>query len=274
MRYIDNQTCQPPTVRHLNVLFGRHSKVVALFDVEQRKKFLSDKNSWTLLADYLGQLSHGKCWYCEAKLRRTPYDVDHFRPKKTVTIDRVALGKHEGYYWLAYNWKNFRLSCVHCNRLNKSEIAGKFGKGNEFAIRNEKYRARHPDDKIALEEPKFLDPCVEQDTKLLAHLVNGEVHPASKKDSDPWSFERARYTIETLGFNRPSSPGEAESPVAHKLKQWADIKLLIEAAELISNLTEVQNSLREKFEDKAEYSCYFRAAISTYRTKHWVAAVL
>ncbi len=186
------------------------------------------------------------------------------------------INNHEGYYWLAYDWINFRLSCVHCNRPNKSNSTGVlFGKSNEFAIRDESYRANSPIDDVALEEPKLLDPCVKSDTQLLAHLINGEIHPAKKKDSDPWLFERARYTIDVLGFNKPGEIGEAEGPVEYKRKQLDEVMLLIELADSIpAKRPDVQQRLKERLKTETEYSCFFRSAISAYRTKSWIAAVL
>lgn len=49
-----------------------------------------------------------KCAYCE---RITKADIEHYRPKK-----EVKNIKHDGYYWLCYEWSNLIPSCVTCNR--------------------------------------------------------------------------------------------------------------------------------------------------------------
>jgi len=48
-----------------------------------------------------------KCAFCESNTKSgAHYDTEHFRPKGV-------------YYWLAYEWSNFLLSCQRCNREYK-----------------------------------------------------------------------------------------------------------------------------------------------------------
>ena len=42
-------------------------------------------------------------------------DVEHFRPKSAVLDDPL----HGGYWWLAYDFQNYLLSCSLCNRVRK-----------------------------------------------------------------------------------------------------------------------------------------------------------
>ena len=50
-----------------------------------------------------------KCAYCE---RVCKADIEHYRPKKGVKEDK----KHNGYYWLCYEWTNLIPACITCNR--------------------------------------------------------------------------------------------------------------------------------------------------------------
>ena len=55
------------------------------------------------------------CAFCERKLgedRRG--DVEHFRPKSA-----TAEATHHGYWWLAYEFENYLLSCTTCNSTYK-----------------------------------------------------------------------------------------------------------------------------------------------------------
>ncbi len=62
--------------------------------------------------------AHGKvCTYCGCHLPRNDRgDVDHYRPKNL----RDDLS-HGGYWWLAYEFDNYRLSCSICNSSRKSD---------------------------------------------------------------------------------------------------------------------------------------------------------
>ncbi len=76
-------------------------------------------------------MSYGKCWYSEAKDAGANFDVDHFRPKAEAKRAENLVDV-EGYAWLAFDWKNFRLSAQNCNRLNTDESGNTVGKGSWF----------------------------------------------------------------------------------------------------------------------------------------------
>lgn len=79
---------------------------------EERKKLIEKNNIWGELKEWLLQLSHGKCWYSEAKEIYSFYDVDHFRPKnRAKQLDGT---ERDGYWWLAFDWRNYRISGTAC----------------------------------------------------------------------------------------------------------------------------------------------------------------
>ncbi len=83
---------------------GRVKKVGAFATHDLRSTYIKNNSSWGLLKKWLANASGHKCWYCEAKCNRAPFDVDHFRPKLGITVDGTKLVGHTGYYWLAYEW--------------------------------------------------------------------------------------------------------------------------------------------------------------------------
>lgn len=177
-----------------------------------RKEFIdSGSTKWTLLKPWLSSKSSHKCWFCEALSTRAVMDVEHFRPKCGVTSQRKpvcypqghTLEKKpiDGYWWLAFDWKNYRLSCQRCNRVEKI-----FGKGNEFPLIDESTRCLVQTDDLTKEQPLLLDPCIETDCQLLAHPIGGEVLPAVDEQTDPIGYRRADYTIKTLGLNAFGAP--------------------------------------------------------------------
>lgn len=60
---------------------------------------------------------HGKvCSYCGCHLPRNDRgDVEHYRPKGKVK----EAPEHGGYWWLAYAYENYFISCSPCNRTRK-----------------------------------------------------------------------------------------------------------------------------------------------------------
>lgn len=248
-----------------NVYAGRIAKVAALGTRDLRSEYIKKNGSWGLLKKWLASFSGEKCWYCEWKSTRAPLDVDHFRPKLGVTVDDVELTGHDGYYWLAYEWWNFRLSCQRCNRPEKEEAEKLYGKANEFPIQNEANRCRLPVGSLSNETPRLLDPCVESDCVLLAHGIDGEVKPAVL-DEKIWEYQRARYTIDRLGLNSWNTPED-------RREKWQDISILLESA--TNNRDErIVSRLKKYLSPDQEYSSFFRSAIGTHRDKAWVEELL
>lgn len=242
-------------------LARRSVKVMALTTVSDKKAYIKKNNTWKLMKSWLASFSGGKCWYCEAISERAAGDVDHFRPKAGVTCNRVKLPAHDGYYWLAYDWLNYRYSCQRCNRPENDERKVLRGKANEFLLVDENERNMTPScGKV--ERPALLDPCKLQDTKLLAHLVNGTVEAAYPQGTD--ESDRAIYTRNILGLNNFT---------VSKIKRegWSPINILIEH---VGDIPAVKDELIKRLDPSAEYSSFYRAAISSHRDKDWVDALL
>lgn len=227
-----------------------------------RSEYIKKHDSWGLLKKWLANISSDTCWYCEAKSTRAPFDVDHFRPKLGVTVDSVKLAGHNGYYWLAYEWWNFRLSCQRCNRPEKDDDEALHGKANEFPILDEAQRCSVPTGALNAESPRLLDPCEQQDCELLAHGIDGEVKPLAADGT--WEHQRARYTIDLLGFNEWNTPET-------KKNSW---RILDDLIRLAGNQPAVITHLQEHLSIEHEYSSFFRSAIGTHRDKAWVEALL
>lgn len=248
----------------IKVSSRRIAKVESFATHDLRADYIKEHGSWGLLKNWLANASGQKCWYCEAKSTRAPLDVDHFRPKLGISVDGVKLVGHDGYYWLAYAWSNFRLSCQRCNRPEKDESDTLHGKANEFPIRDEAHRCSLPAASFAAEEPRFLDPCERADCELLAHGVDGEVKPVAGPGS--WEHERARYTIERLGFNEWNTPEE-------KRGRWQTLATLLAVVGNNAN-AQVTAVLSKHLSYDQEYASFFRSAIGTHRDKAWVEALL
>lgn len=144
-----------------------NAELIAAPDEEARKAILkrvASSNIWREFYRLLPEPLKRKCWYCEAEEIRSDMPVDHFRPKNKVEDDK----QHDGYWWLAFDWQNYRCACTFCNsRRVFDDTEG--GKACRFPLENPDERAFTPADqnKLNNERPYFLDPFNPDDEKLL-----------------------------------------------------------------------------------------------------------
>jgi uncharacterized protein (TIGR02646 family) len=163
-----------------------------------RKKVLKKRahvQVWRDAAGTLASISNGKCWYCEVREVRSDMPVDHYRPKGKV----VEENGHGGYWWLAFNWENFRLSCTFCNSRRvdvKHKTEG--GKHDHFPLCDGSYRACNDDNEWRREIPKLLDPCSRQDPTLLSFRQDGMPVPSREPRTDAVAHDRADCSIRLL----------------------------------------------------------------------------
>lgn len=110
-----------------------------------------------------------KCWYSEIELGGADPNVDHFRPKGRVievNDEMTKTGQHlEGYWWLAFEPLNFRLSSQHANQRRVDEDT-EGGKADYFPVRGNRAPALTPYMQI-FEDVLPLDPCSASDVSLI-----------------------------------------------------------------------------------------------------------
>src|SRR6266702_8013350 len=235
------------------------------------------RDIWSELKEKLAQLSHGKCWYCESLEVRGDKAVDHYRPKNEVKKCRG----HIGYWWLAFNWENFRYSCQYCNERRKDRKTGKTGgKGSYFPLLNETNRVFDEGEpyEILQEEPKLLDPTVMTDPLLVTFDLEGTAQPARKQEEFPNEYERAKVSIELYHLNHTDLKERRQVLVCNQ------IELLIEEGDKYSWLLQkpenrvaarqgyevVMKRLLSLIREDAIYSAAARAVLKTYRDRIWV----
>lgn len=149
---------------------------------DERKKILKRKSSSDVWRDYYALLPENlkkKCWYCEAEEIRSDMPVDHFRPKNKV----YEADDHDGYWWLAFDWENYRCACTYCNSYRISdETQG--GKQDKFPLFPDCVRAECPEDDVKQEHPALLDPFEPDDHKLLWFDADGKPEPSVRCSAD------------------------------------------------------------------------------------------
>jgi len=161
-------------------------------DSTERKTIISRNDRvWAALKDHLAALSHGKCWFSEARDCFNYWHVEHFRPKNSaLDLDGT---EHDGYWWLAFDWRNYRL----CGGV------GNTAKGTHFPLRDPRARAKGPADDLRGEYPLLLDPADERDPSLLSFDFEGAAIVAPDVDDD-WDRKRVEYSIGRLKLNFPA----------------------------------------------------------------------
>lgn len=159
---------------------------------DKRKVILNKKSSATIWREYFELLNEGmkkKCWYCEAEDIRSDNPVDHFRPKNKVEDDTT----HEGYWWLAFDWENYRCACTYCNsRRVTAESDG--GKACRFPIVDSTTRAYSPECTLHDEQVDFLDPFDSDDWKLLWFDLDGK--PEAKPEATVDEQRKVNNTVD------------------------------------------------------------------------------
>lgn len=164
----------------------------------QKRREIVDKNQpvWKDLKEVLMKWSHNKCWYSEVRDVGSDFHVDHFRPKGSVK--NPGEEEREGYWWLAFDWRNYRIAAAWCNSPHKAEEGPAKGKQNQFPLSNKCVPARCPEE-VALEEPALLDPTNEFDVLLIDFDETGLPQPVM----EGWNQHRVLTTRRVLHLDAP-----------------------------------------------------------------------
>lgn len=178
-------------------------KLDAAGKVKERNKLI-DANSahWGKLKPWLLALSAGKCWFTEARDIASHLDVEHFRPKKTAR--NVKGPDRDGYWWLAFDYMNFRIAGTVPNRKKGAWFPLRYGS------RCSSYKRRCEGD----ETHHFLDPTNAYDVSLLAFDEEGKAVPVP--GISRWDFVRVRRTVDRLKLTEHQALAEERRKVWRK----------------------------------------------------------
>ncbi len=245
----------PWTLEKWNQWLTKSSRLVnelALLDQAGKRKErneLIEKNSahWGKLKKWLLALSGGKCWFSEVRELCSHYDVEHFRPKKQAKA--LDGSERDGYWWLAFDYMNFR---VCGNVVNRK-------KGIWFPLQQGSLVSTYVAPCEESETRYLLDPIDDDDVSLIAFDEEGKVVPAP--GTSEWDQQRVEETVKRLKLN-------AHVPLVEKrLKVWKKVHGLIEDFQRAKmrcatgnnpaakeKLKAVRNGIREMTNQTAELS--------------------
>jgi hypothetical protein len=172
---------------------------------EERAKIFENNPIWQELFIPLSNLSRGKCWYSEALEVMSDRDVDHFRPKNEAkNINEIHRADEDGYWWLAYDYENYRFSSQYSNQRRKHKFDKKKetgGKGVYFPLFAGSPVAKNKptcfDEHIML-----LDPCDEDDPPLLTFNSKGEAIPNASAVLDPNEGIRVEISVKLYNLDQ------------------------------------------------------------------------
>jgi hypothetical protein len=280
MRWINRDKYTPTNTWLKKANAVTNSLISATSKAERKKIIEENSNLWREIKDELFDLSHGKCWYSEAKRTVSFFDVDHFRPKnnvKALNWDGFETSNiDEGYWWLAFDWKNYRPAGEIINRKNSDENGVCRGKQDYFPLVKGCQCAATPNDNIENEIPIILDPTVLEDSIIISFDMNGEVIPAVPNDT--FEYYRAKVTIKLLHLDNPLLT-DARLHVWNYCKRLLDeIEKIILKRDAVSPLIEEIKrdklaELAELLSPKSEFSSVATACI--LQSKHlWAKNLL
>jgi len=277
MRFIDLEAILPDVRPLLEDLQQAQDAVLKEPDPRRRARIIEENQyRWTALREAFEKASHNKCWYTECKSPGADNDIDHFRPKGKVREDRG----HPGYYWLAFDWRNMRLSCQRANRPRiapGTRVAG--GKATHFPLLATGVRARAPRDDLSREHPALLDPTDPGDPILLTFRPNGEIDLSPEFRGDAraeakleasrlglhlnWpKFVEGRLTLFNL-VERTVERGRREAPIDFQDWQMASDAFKDAIRDLLNFM-----------DSPSEYSSAARVYVESFRHVWWVNDVV
>ena len=119
MRYIDLSQINLNDSDVQNWLLKAQQNLNALMLLQthqERAEHFKTHSIWSDFKPILVKICGKKCWYSECFIEGDHGDVDHFRPKNRSLDANGNVQLEDGYWWLAYDYTNYRLSCVERNR--------------------------------------------------------------------------------------------------------------------------------------------------------------
>lgn len=292
MIYID-LSIYTPTQNWLDISISLTAQLLSIPNKTGRDKFIDDNSN--LWSDIKASLPYSeKCWISEAK-EVSPRTIEHFRPKKMVSRtnfrklglplmkeaqrkDWTKTNKYRGvgYWWLAFDFKNFRICISNINSV----------KGNRFPLKLDSPIAYTNIENHNSEEIILLDPTKQGDPDLITFEPDGKVKP-TETDVTKDEFIRADISIKIYGLN------EIEPLVSHRNTKWRDcfelikdnqyfypkIKPFLEDGELMSDdlieplerFDSKCKKLKEYISHDAEYSAVAKTCLLSYvKTYTWI----
>lgn len=189
-------------------LVGELAKLDSAGQIKERNQLIDDNSAhWGKLKPWLLSLSAGKCWFSEVRELYSHYDVEHFRPKKEAKALDASV--RDGYWWLAFDYMNFRV----CGNVGNRK------KGGWFPLKEGSLCSTYANPCEESETRYLIDPIDDDDVALLAFDEEGKVIPMP--GISEWEQYRVNETVKRLKLNEHVPLAEA------RRKVWQQVDRLI-----------------------------------------------
>lgn len=200
---------------------------------------------------------NGKCCYCERKreLKRES-DVEHYRPKSEITKEK----KHPGYWWLAYEWKNYLIACKPCNQAHKK---------NHFPLLPDGKRAKKPEDDLIKEKPVLINP-IDENPEEFIHYVWKDSNNLFVKAVGHDNDGRGTKTIELTQLNRPELV-EERAELIQTLDALATLMKVAEVQGHQEMVNKRAKAIKIETTSKKKFAGFKRAFFHAYMLSSYVS---
>ncbi len=200
---------------------------------------------------------NGKCAYCETPtVSGSPGDVEHFRPKSycqplSPAKNRDDYGgqppgrsnagpKTEGYWWLAYKWSNYLLSCNRCNSTWKR---------NQFPVMGVRSRRG---ERLSAEKALLINPFkMNPERHFQFDAYTGQILGVTP---------RGVATIDICGLDRRSLEAQRATKGAKLVRRYKDFVIASEDNN-VSAQNIALNALMEECRSKEPYAAVARCFV-------------
>lgn len=236
-----------------------------------RTKAIQRKSEvWAAAGRHIRAAANDKCWYCESDQDRSDMPVDHFRPKGRV----AGCVDHGGYWWLAFEWTNYRYSCTYCNSRRVAEESDG-GKQDHFPLIDEAGRA-YSAEGVPAECPELLDPCDVEDVGLISFEETGKV--VNRFSDEHVNGRRARTSIHLYHLNHVKA-ARARQRIAIRLRRKVRLIEQLDAGDTAAAGTReaIKDAKREivkMIQSRASYCSAARTYLRGYSGIIWVDELL
>lgn len=257
---------------------------MAQASVLQRARIIK-KNAplWSEIKQALWAAGGEKCWYSEVLLPLGDVEVEHFRPK-----GRLSGEKFPGYWWLAFNWKNYRVASHLVNTRRYDKLNGGLrGKGGYFPLQagvRGTYVGNPPANDplcVECESPLLLDPSNVNDVQLITFDQDGLPGPNPFYCSAQPSIERVQRSIEFYSLD-DGVLSARRADVWKRVLEWSDeFEQLVTASEVaalcerdLKRQETLTNLIADAIDSSAEFSAVAIVALQVRGNRGWNTALL
>lgn len=239
---------------------ARAHRLVTRMHSKDRKAYVDNNgtNKWSPIKNRFTALMGNKCWYTEAELIGASLTIDHYRPKCD-------------YWFLAFKAENYRVACPFANSPKHNEEHGcAGGKGDEFPLIDPTKKAKGIRS-IKHERPVILDPCIEDDCKLVVFHPDGRpvIHPDF--EGDPVALKRIEISKILLNLDHPDFNSKREQ-LCNDIAE--DVTIFEDLSDGAASKEAIFARMEGRLSAKAPFSSAARYYLCQHRNHAWVETLL